>query len=72
MGQALERGSREEDSWKGRVEQFAQRYPDKFLDLHTRLNQELPSGWEKHVPVSASETGVRQHCSHTSCTGLFS
>jgi len=51
MRQAVERGAQEEASWKERVEQYAQRYPDRFLDLHTRVNQELPRDWEKHVPV---------------------
>ena len=49
--QALARGAKAESQWKGRMDAYAQAFPDLAKELRSRLNAELPSGWDADIPV---------------------
>ncbi len=49
--EALARGAKAESEWKGRVEAFTKAFPDLATQLFSRLNDELPGGWNADIPV---------------------
>ncbi len=48
---AVERGSKAESEWSARMEAYARTFPDLAKELRSRLNAELPSGWDADIPV---------------------
>jgi transketolase len=49
--QALERGARAEAEWNGRLDAYAQAFPELANELRGRLHGELPTGWDADIPV---------------------
>lgn len=49
--EALERGSRAEAEWNGRMESYARAFPELANELQGRLRGELPAGWDADIPV---------------------
>lgn len=49
--EALERGAQAEAEWNGRLEAYAQAFPELANELQGRLNGELPAGWDADIPA---------------------
>ena len=49
--EALSRGAKAESEWSGRMEAYASAFPDLAKELRSRLNAELPGGWDADIPV---------------------
>jgi len=49
--EALGRGAKAESEWNGRMDAYANAFPDLAKELCSRLNAELPEGWDADIPV---------------------
>ena len=49
--EALTRGAQNEKTWNARMAAYAQAFPDLAAELQTRMENELPSGWDADIPV---------------------
>ena len=49
--EALGRGAKAESEWNGRMDAYANAFPDLAKELRSRLNVELPEGWDADIPV---------------------
>jgi transketolase len=49
--EALDRGAKVEADWDGRLNAYAQAFPELAKELQGRLRRELPSGWDADIPV---------------------
>jgi len=52
---ALGRGESTEGDWNGRMAAYAQAFPELERELHGRLREELPDGWDADIPVFAAD-----------------
>jgi transketolase len=50
MREAVKLGRDFEEDWIRRMKAYLRRYPDLHDELRTRLNNELPPGWDEDVP----------------------
>ncbi|GAB3319074.1 transketolase [Luteimonas notoginsengisoli] len=48
---ALDRGRREQDAWQGRLDAYAEAFPDAARELRTSQEARLPDGWDADIPV---------------------
>ena len=53
--EALDRGSKAEAEWMGRLDAYARTFPELAKELQGRLRDELPSGWDADIPVFPSD-----------------
>ncbi len=53
--QALTQGKEWEDEWFQGVEAFKNEFPEMAEKWHCWINHELPSGWEKDIPVFSTD-----------------
>ncbi|MEJ5239901.1 MAG: transketolase [Anaerolineales bacterium] len=53
--QAVERGARQEASWREMFEGYRREYPDLATELARRLEGRLPEAWDEALPVFAAE-----------------
>ncbi|MFC5527700.1 transketolase [Rhodanobacter ginsengisoli] len=49
--EALERGARAQREWNGRLDGYANAFPELAQELQGRLRGELPPGWDADIPV---------------------
>ena len=49
--EALTRGAKAESDWNGRMDAYSNAFPDLAKELRSRLNSELPDGWDADIPV---------------------
>jgi transketolase len=49
--EALPQGKEAEADWNTRLDAYGQAFPDLARELHGRLRDELPPGWDADVPV---------------------
>ncbi|MFD2443646.1 transketolase [Bacillus sp. CGMCC 1.16607] len=47
----VENGQNKEKEWNELFEQYKEKFPELGLQLEMALNQELPAGWDKDIPV---------------------
>jgi transketolase len=52
---ALGRGEAAEGDWNARMTAYAQAFPELARELHGRLRDELPAGWDADVPVFGAD-----------------
>ena len=48
--QAIERGDREESTWRALVAGYEKSHPENAGQWRSMMNGELPAGWENHLP----------------------
>jgi transketolase len=48
---ALDRGRREQDAWQGRLDAYAEAFPDAARELRTSQEARLPDGWDADIPA---------------------
>ncbi|HXD32935.1 MAG TPA: transketolase [Pyrinomonadaceae bacterium] len=49
--QAIERGAQQEASWRARVEDYGQKYPEPGKMWSSVMGGDLPEGWEDNLPT---------------------
>jgi len=49
--QAVARGKESESGWQSRFDAYRKEYPDLAAELERRMKGELPTGWDKDIPV---------------------
>ncbi|HEX7436453.1 MAG TPA: transketolase, partial [Caldimonas sp.] len=49
--EALVHGAKAEADWNGRMDAYAKEFPDMAKELRSRLNAELPGGWDADIPA---------------------
>ena len=49
--EAVGRGAKAESEWNGRMDAYAKAFPDLAKELRSRLNAELPDGWDADIPI---------------------
>ncbi|MDP2186275.1 MAG: transketolase [Xanthomonadales bacterium] len=52
----LARGAAAEAEWRGRLDRYAEAFPELALELLGRLRGELPPGWDADIPVFPADT----------------
>ncbi|MBK6570605.1 transketolase [Candidatus Aalborgicola defluviihabitans] len=56
---ALTQGEQVQADWNGRMQRYAQTFPELSAELLGRLNGDLPQGWDADIPVfDADEKGI--------------
>ncbi|MGP1666548.1 MAG: transketolase, partial [Rhodanobacter sp.] len=48
--EALDRGAKAKAQWASGLDGYTAAFPDLAQELQTRLNGELPDGWDAHIP----------------------
>ena len=51
MREAIMRGAHDESAWNERVSGYTRAFPMLSAELHGRLRDELPPGWDAQIPV---------------------
>lgn len=59
MGSAVERGKTEQQQWEAKFKEYSAKYPGEAKLLEQYLRQELPSDWDKALPVYAPADGPK-------------
>jgi transketolase len=54
--EAVTRGAQDEAAWNESVSAYAKVFPELAAELHFRLRDELPPGWDADIPVFPSDT----------------
>jgi transketolase len=56
--EAIERGEQLESEWNALVQQYGEKYPEESKLWQTMMSDELPGGWEDHLPKFAEPKSV--------------
>lgn len=59
MQQTLAKGKKAEDEWDRLTEQYKSKHADLYSEFEQYLNQELPEGWDKDIPVYKPTDGPK-------------
>jgi transketolase len=49
--ESLSKGERAEADWNAKLGGYAKAHPDLFARWHSQMNGEIPSGWDREIPV---------------------
>jgi transketolase len=56
--EAIAHGEKLEADWHARVEQYGDKYPEEAKLWQTMMSDELPAGWEDHLPKFAEPKSI--------------
>lgn len=56
--QAVPRGAARQAEWESRFKAYAQEYPELAGEFQRRMRKELPSGWDRDLPIFSLEHGA--------------
>lgn len=56
--QAVPQGAARQAEWESRFEAYAREYPELAAEFQRRMRKELPSGWDRDLPIFSPEHGA--------------